>query len=98
MADAENTFRSIKRHIFTGSIVTFCFLGALIVWATVTNIAGAVIAHGVIVVRSHPKKVQHPAGGVVREILVRNGAFVNAGQTMLLLDDTVISANLAMVR
>jgi hypothetical protein len=43
------------------------------VWAVTTPIAGAVIASGTVVVESNIKKVQHPSGGIVAEILVKNG-------------------------
>ena len=44
------------------------------------------------------KKVQHPTGGVVGEILVKEGAEVEAGQIVLRLDDTVTKATLGVVR
>ena len=56
------------------------------------------IAPGTIVVESSVKKVQHPTGGVVGEILVREGAEVEAGQIVLRLDDTVTRATLGVVR
>ena len=49
------------------------------------------------VVDSHVKKVQHPTGGVVGEILVRDGDRVRAGDVVVRLDETVAKANLAMV-
>ena len=56
------------------------------------------IAPGTIVVESNVKKVQHPTGGVVGEILVKEGAEVEAGQIVLRLDDTVTRATLGVVR
>ena len=44
------------------------------------------------------KKVQHPTGGVVGEILVKEGDEVEAGQIVLRLDDTVTRATLGVVR
>ena len=67
-------------------------------WAATTQLAGAVIAPGTIVVESSVKKVQHPTGGVVGEILVKEGAEVEAGQIVLRLDDTVTRATLGVVR
>jgi HlyD family secretion protein len=43
------------------------------------------------------KKVQHPTGGVVGELLARDGDVVKAGQILVRLDDTVTKANLAIV-
>jgi HlyD family secretion protein len=89
--------RSLTRHILLGFLLIFGLFGTLGVWAFTTQIAGAVIAHGVVVVSSETKKVQHPTGGVVREILVSNGSMVKAGDLLLVLDETVVSANLALV-
>ena len=66
-------------------------------WAAATNIAGAVIASGSVVVDSHVKKVQHPTGGIVSEILVRNGDTVEAGQVVMRLDDTQARANIGLL-
>jgi HlyD family secretion protein len=66
-------------------------------WATTTPIAGAVIASGVVVVESNVKKVQHPSGGIVAHIPVKNGDRVRAGDTVLKLDDTQARASLGIV-
>jgi HlyD family secretion protein len=55
------------------------------------------IAQGSIVVDSNVKKVQHPTGGVVGELFVRDGDHVKAGDILLRLDETVTRANLAIV-
>ena len=44
------------------------------------------------------KKVQHPSGGVVKEILVRDGSAVEQGQIVVRLDDTLPRATLGVVR
>jgi len=88
---------SIRRHLL-GSLV---MCGALVVgvggWASTTNLAGAVVASGSFVVDSYVKKVQHPTGGVVGEILVHEGSEVKAGDVVLRLDATTTRANLAIV-
>ncbi|RKE80266.1 HlyD family type I secretion periplasmic adaptor subunit [Rhizobium sp. AG855] len=65
--------------------------------AATVEISGAVIAGGTVVVNSEVKKVQHPAGGTVAEILVSNGQRVRAGDVVARLDATVAAANLAIV-
>ena len=45
-------------------------------WAATTELSGAVIAPGIVVVDSNVKKVQHPTGGVVGELRVRDGDHV----------------------
>jgi HlyD family secretion protein len=61
-------------------------------------ISGAVVASGYLVVDSNVKKVQHPTGGIVGELRVRDGDHVRAGDIVVRLDETVTRANLAIVR
>ena len=62
-------------------------------WAMTTEFSGAVIAAGQLVVDSNVKKVQHPTGGVVGKLNVRDGSQVKAGDIVVSLDDTQIRAN-----
>ena len=66
-------------------------------WASTAEISGALIAQGSLVVDSNVKKVQHPTGGVVGEVRVRDGDHVKAGDILVRLDETVTRANLAIV-
>ena len=61
------------------------------------KLSGALIAPGSVVVDSNVKKVQHPTGGIVGELRVRDGDRVKAGDVVVRLDDTVTRANLAIV-
>ena len=92
-----NPRRSIRRHQIAGLLVTALVAGGVGTWAAATDISGAVIAPGVLVVDSYVKKVQHAAGGIVGEILARNGDRVKAGDVVLRLDATIPGANLAIV-
>ena len=88
---------SIRRHIAVGVAVVL-FLGVgLGGWASTAEISGALIAQGSLVVDSNVKKVQHPTGGVVGEVRVREGDRVKAGDILVRLDETVTRANLAIV-
>ena len=89
--------RSIRRHQVVGLIVVALLVGGVGSWAATTDIAGAVIAPGVLVVDTNVKKVQHPTGGIVGEIHVRNGDRVEAGDVVVRLDDTITRASLAIV-
>ncbi|MET0277220.1 MAG: biotin/lipoyl-binding protein, partial [Pseudorhodoplanes sp.] len=88
---------SIRRHILAGLVL----IGVLVVgfggWAGTTTLSGALIAPGSIVVDSNVKKVQHPTGGIVGEVRVRDGDGVKLGDIVVRLDDTVTRANLAIV-
>lgn len=58
-------------------------------WAGFADISSAVVAPGKVEVASKQQVVEHPDGGVVREILVRDGDLVAAGDVLLHLDDTL---------
>jgi HlyD family secretion protein len=96
-AKKMNARVSIRRHTLLGLSSALFLIGGLGGWAVVTELSGAVVAPGSIVVDSHVKKVQHPTGGVVGEIRVRDGDRVRAGDLVIRLDETVARANLSMV-
>jgi HlyD family secretion protein len=89
--------RSIRRHLVAGLAAVFVLTGGLGGWAATTEIAGAVVTSGFLVVESDVKKVQHPTGGVVGELNVKDGDDVQAGQVLIRLDDTQTRANLAII-
>ncbi|WP_246026579.1 HlyD family type I secretion periplasmic adaptor subunit [Paracoccus luteus] len=66
-------------------------------WSVFSRIAGAVVAPGQVEVEQHRQIVQHPDGGVVAEILVRDGQRVAAGDTLIRLDGTLLQTELAIV-
>jgi len=80
--------------IMAASLLLVVGLGG---WAATTEFSGAVIASGQLVVDSNVKKVQHPTGGVVGALHVRDGTRVNAADIVVQLDDTQTRANLAIV-
>ena len=87
----------IGRYMVAGLLTSVVLLGGLVTWAAATDIAGAVVTHGNVVVESSVKKVQHPTGGVVAELFVHEGDAVEANQLLISLDDTVTKANLQIV-
>ncbi|NEU13476.1 HlyD family type I secretion periplasmic adaptor subunit [Methylobacterium sp. BTF04] len=70
----------------------FSFLGVMIVgfgvWAGSAPLAGAIVTSGSFVTTGQNKTLQHLEGGVIREILVKEGDVVEPGQVLLVLDDT----------
>jgi HlyD family secretion protein len=87
----------IRQHIVIGLAVLALLVVGVGGLAAMTQLAGAVIASGLLVVDSNVKKVQHPSGGVVGEILVRDGVHVRTGDVLVRLDETITRANLAIV-
>jgi HlyD family secretion protein len=89
--------QSIRRHLIASLLVAAGLLIGVGGWSFAANLAGAVVASGHFVVGSYVKKVQHPTGGVVGEIRVREGEKVKAGDVVVRLDATTTRANQAIV-
>jgi HlyD family type I secretion membrane fusion protein len=81
-----------KGSLRTGYLVCGLGLGSFVVWATLARLDGAALASGVIAVESNRRTLQHLEGGIVREILVRDGDAVQAGQVLVRLDPTKADA------
>jgi HlyD family secretion protein len=94
---AKSAQRSIRKHMIAGLVVVLVLAGGFGGWASTVQISGALIAPGQVVVDSNVKKVQHPTGGVVGEVRVRDGDIVKAGDIVVRLDETVVRASLAIV-
>jgi HlyD family secretion protein len=89
--------RSIRAHLIVGLVVVLVLAGGFGGWASTVQLSGALIAPGSVVVDSNVKKVQHPTGGVVGEVRVRDGDLVKVGDIVVRLDETVVKASLAIV-
>jgi HlyD family secretion protein len=91
---AEHSIREISSLALFACVALVVGAGG---WAATAELSGAVIGSGTIVVDGNVKRVQHKEGGIVGEILVRNGTRVEAGDVLIRLDDTLPQANLAIV-
>lgn len=89
--------KSIQRNLIGGAVLAAALVFVIGGWATTAEISGAVIAGGHLVAVSEVKKVQHPSGGVVGVIAVKNGDRVEKGDLLIQLDATQTRANLAIV-
>ena len=97
MKTTSATRRSMRRHLVAAIVVVSVLVVGVGGWAATAVISGAVVASGSVVVDSNVKKVQHPTGGIVGELRVRDGDRVHAGDVVVRLDETVTRANLAIV-
>jgi HlyD family secretion protein len=94
----EDPRTAIRKLNLLGLATIVVLVGGIGGWASTSQLAGAVIASGTVVVESTVKKVQHPTGGIVAEIFVKEGNAVEAGQLLLRLDETLTRATLGVVR
>lgn len=80
--------------------IGFIALGVLFfglgVWSVRSQIAGAIIANGMIVVENNRQVVQHAEGGIVGRIAARDGDRVEAGELLVVLDDSLLRSELAV--
>jgi HlyD family secretion protein len=66
-------------------------------WATQARLSGAIVVAGQMRVDQDRQVVQHPDGGVVAAILVREGQTVTAGQLLLRLESTALRSDVKIV-
>ena len=91
------SFRAARRPLALGFASAALLVVGVGGWAATTEISGAVISSGKLVVDSNVKKVQHPTGGVVGELLARDGDRVRRGDVVVRLDGTQARTSLAIV-
>lgn len=77
-------------------VVGFFVLGGA--WAGLAPLSSAAVSTGSLTVENNRKTVQHLEGGIIKDIKVKNGDTVAAGQTMVVLDDAQARANWQLVQ
>ncbi|MBN8939841.1 MAG: HlyD family type I secretion periplasmic adaptor subunit [Rhizobiales bacterium] len=81
-----------RRSVRIGYAIVIGAFGSFALWASLARLDGAAIANGVVASESYRRTVQHLEGGIVQDILVRDGDRVKAGQVLLKLDPTRVTA------
>jgi HlyD family secretion protein len=93
----QSATMSARGHLILGFFALIILLGGFAVWATFTEISGAIIASGRIEVDRNRQVVQHLDGGTVSEILVDEGDSVVRGDVLIRLDDTLLHSELLIL-
>lgn len=96
-AQATSENPKIKRIVFIGLMIVAAFFGGFGTWAVMTQLDSAAVAPGVLMVESNRKTINHLEGGIVGEILVKEGDRVDAGDLLLRLDSTQPAARLDLM-
>lgn len=87
------------RHIVRqGLWIILIFFGVFGIWSFFGHISGAVVAPGTIKIENERKIVQHLEGGIVEDILVKEGEEVKAGQPLIVLESVSVDANTNITR
>ena len=89
--------RAYERELRTGLRALLVVGGLAFGLMVLLPLSGAVVVPGNLVVQSNVKTIQHPTGGVVSQIPVRNGMRVTTGDLLLRLDSTQAQANQQVV-
>lgn len=79
---------SYWRAALCGWLIIALFFGGFGAWAAFAPLNGAVVANGVVKVEGNRKSVQHLDGGIVKDLRVKEGDRVGAGDVLIVLDDT----------
>lgn len=97
MSAEETPSWSARGPILLGAGALAVLLGGFGVWSVTTTIAGAIVANGQIQVEQNRQVVQHPDGGVVATVDVKEGQTVKAGDLLLTLDGSMVKSELSIV-
>src|SRR5262245_35339150 len=79
---------SIKATARTGWAIVLLFFGGFGLWANIAPLNGAVLANGVVKVDGNRKSIQHLDGGIIKQLNVKEGDHVDAGEVLLILDES----------
>lgn len=94
-AELPTSDRNYRR---LGVVILLLAFGGFGGWATTAELAIAVVAPGSVSVESFKKTIQHLEGGIVKKILVEDGDHVEAGETLIVLDNTQALSQLQIAR
>src|SRR3954467_10266685 len=79
---------SIKQVALAGWLIIAVFFGGIGAWAATAPLNGAVVGNAVVKVEGNRKSVQHLDGGIIKELRIKEGDKVRAGDTLVVLDET----------
>src|SRR5205085_6801856 len=83
---------SIKHVALAGWIIIGLFFGGIGSWAAIAPLNGAIVGNAIVKVDGNRKSVQHLDGGIIKELRVREGERVLAGDILIVLDETQAQA------
>jgi len=92
-APPRDTERQASRLVRAGCWIVLGALLPIALWMALAPLAMAVVAPAVVKVDLNRRPVQHLEGGTVREVLVRDGQHVKAGDAILVLGDMRVEAD-----
>ena len=97
-ADALAAMSDPRRPLITGAVIILLAFFGLGLWVTLAPLDSAAIAPGIVMVETNRRTIQHLEGGIVEEILVKDGDRVKAGDVLVRLDDIRARASLGILQ
>lgn len=88
---------SARGPLALGIVSCLVLLAGVLGWAAQAAITSAVVAAGEVDVAPFRYPVQHPEGGVISEVLVREGQSVAAGDLLMRIDGTALRTEIAFL-
>jgi HlyD family type I secretion membrane fusion protein len=88
----------LRLPIVIGFVIVALFFGALGGWAALAPLESAAIAPGEVTIDTNRKTIQHLEGGIIGEILVRDGDVVATGQVLVRLEEIQSRAELELLQ
>ncbi len=73
-------------------------LGGFLLWAGLAPLDEGVPGQGMVTIDTKSKAVQHLSGGIIKEVLVKEGDVVKEGQLLIKLDEATTRANFEAAR
>lgn len=95
MSDTRYTART---HLIIGFTALGLLIGGLGLWGATAQLAGAIIATGLVEVESDRQVIEHDEGGIIAKIHVRDGDVVSTGDVLFELDDTLFQSELTTLQ
>ncbi len=88
---------NIQKPLLAASIIICSFFGIFLGWSLFAPLESAAIAIGEVGAEGKQKVIKHLEGGIVADILVKDGDRVSAGQVLIELDRTQPLANVSII-
>lgn len=86
--DRNDVIQATRSPVLFGTYVIIFFVGFGGLWMAAAPLDSAAPAMGVVVSSTNKKTIQHPEGGIIKNILVKQGDHVKEGQVLIQLEDT----------
>ncbi|BAI74248.1 type I secretion membrane fusion protein (plasmid) [Azospirillum sp. B510] len=96
--DAVPAEPSLRGTALAGTLAVLVGFGGFLLWGFTASLDSAALAAGTVMVESHRKTVSHLEGGILRDLLVKDGDLVQAGQVLLRMDSTQSQAVVAQLQ